>query len=218
MNTNGVIWKISLKVFAGVRLVLLALLLGACGHGGDEEGADSPQSDDETIPGIGSQDEQDRKWLFAVSAYKWYVEAGQSGLIEADLSARREIAEDNYYLLSNVNGERKIAIVASDRTTVVAESSLHVGVGIDLLEVLPKVYKQLPLAGQPLQYARWSFSINGQRNYDAVAVKTGAGMLGPTADWWLYEDLTDYYQARFPEANVQSVVLLQILRCVVAEE
>ena len=78
---------------------------------------------------------------------------------------------------------------------------------------LPASYKLLPPNEQIVTHVKWTFIfLSGSeqmiRQYDAIITQIAGSSFSRL---WFYEDLTEYYKTKYPDAGVKGVVRVQRL-------
>ena len=153
------------------------------------------------------------KWFYEknqyVPEYRFAVDAEQKELIEKDLKENPPmLATCHVMLYHRVEKWKWLAIDSKD--AVMGQGILKAEHASD--EDFQDSYKLLPLEHIHGKMMRWTFvdySENGLdlEPYDVFfAVGQLTKSVGQTPDPWLYQDLTDYYKHKFPEAGVKTVV------------
>lgn len=133
------------------------------------------------------------------------VDAEQKELIETDLQNNLPVpVGGGYILVSN-----HVSIVDANKK-ILSEGTFQYERGYTM-ESIPESYKLVWPDAQIDSLMQWMFDFNGKKHsYDVFLVKWGAQRY-TTLRPWLYEDLTEYYQTKFPDAGVRGVVRVQIL-------
>lgn len=74
----------------------------------------------------------------------------------------------------------------------------------------PSFYSMLPIEYQIYTYIRFTVDLDGKKSvYDMYRIRGSATKASPPPtprDFLFYEDLTDYYQTKYPDAGVKGVV------------
>lgn len=146
------------------------------------------------------------------------VDAEQKDLIETDLKNNLPIPDGCSYVMNFgspiivVPAQGTCAVVDADNTLLASGTISWVSNGIypDIPE-LPASYKLLPVDAQIISCMKWTFDISGTKQvYDMFLVEKLQDHLC-VYHFWLYEDLTEYYKMKYPDAGVKGVVRVQIL-------
>lgn len=130
--------------------------------------------------------------------------------MEEDLKNNSHIPWRCYYLFSNdVN---QWMLTDENKATLLHGSLVKNNVDIS---AFPESYKLLPPEGQITAAMRWTFMYTfndadrGEYSYDVLMIssvkpnESSKSHIRP----WFYEDLTAYYQNKYPEAKVKTVVV-----------
>lgn len=85
-------------------------------------------------------------------------------------------------------------------------------------EEMPESYKVLPPDAQIVGYGEWTFLDEAENSIDNLSFDVFMGYATQTKDVdrtpraiYLYKDLTEYYKTKYPEANVETVVISYML-------
>jgi len=152
--------------------------------------------------------------LYAVEI-KYEVDADQKELIEADLQANLPVpAGGGYIITASESGNSEImgiTLVDSNKKPLMKGTLFMPDNNYTDIPKMPASYKLLLTDNQVVSYRKWKISFNDVENsYDVFFVKWGI-QIQLTTRAWLYEDLTEYYQSKYPDAGVRGVVRAQIL-------
>ena len=151
------------------------------------------------------------KWFYEknqyVPEYRFAVDAEQKELIEKDLKENPPILATNHVMLYH-RAEKWLAIDSKD--AVMGQGILEAEHAS--AEDFPDSYKLLPLKHIMAKMMRWTFVDYSENELDLepfdvfFAIGQRTKSVNQTPDPWLYQDLTDYYKHKFPEARVKTVV------------
>ena len=85
-------------------------------------------------------------------------------------------------------------------------------------EEMPESYKVLPPDARIVGYGEWTFLDEAENSIDNLSFDVFMGYATQTKDVdrtpsaiYLYKDLTEYYKTKYPEANVETVVISYML-------
>ena len=144
--------------------------------------------------------------------YRYAVEAENKPLIEKDLEANSILPKEYHYMLcSSIDGYKKLIGIQEDNNVfgpyMVKSTSKKP-------EDMPESYKILPPNGTAVSYGEWTFldesdNTTNHPSFDVFIVRpTKTKSIDRTPyTVYLYKDLTQHYQAKYPEAEVKTVVV-----------
>ena len=187
------LWECIAERFAwrGIFVAMAVFALASCGVDDKEE--EPPFTTDPV------------EWEFSDIAVKCFVDADSPEVVEADLQANLPIPDGcgykmNFYdrvvYVSDVDSREVISVGEFDIKNVSAEDVRH------------DAYSQLLSEEKHLEgFQKWTFTFEADsRYYDAFYVLDGV---------WGYiclcEDLTEYYQQKFPDAGIRAAARYQKL-------
>lgn len=139
---------------------------------------------------------------------KYAIDADQKSVIEDDLLKISSEFVGSYYIF---DGSTWSLFNANDET-IIKDGQLQ---NLPLETELPESYKLLPVDEQIATYRKmiFTYTIGSEqmiRPYDAIITLMPGGR-DSYYRLWLYEDLTDFYKRKFPDAGVRGVVRAQRL-------
>ena len=144
--------------------------------------------------------------------YRYAVEADNKELIEQDLKDNSLIALDYHDMLyrGEDNCLRWIALHDSDKVL----GPYIIQTKSKAPEEMPESYTILPPDAQIAGYGEWTFLDEAEIPIDNLSFDVFMGYAAQTKDIdraptaiYLYKDLTGYYQTKYPEAGVKTVVV-----------
>ena len=147
-----------------------------------------------------------------IPEYRYAVEADNKELIEQDLQENAILPSKSHYLIYGTGGSStKWIIIDPENNTrgkgVLKRVNKH-------YEEFPESYKLLPLGKKIYGYMEWIF-LNEPGN-EAIYPPFDAFLAGnpearseyvPQLTPYLYNDLTDHYRSKYPDAGVKTVVV-----------
>lgn len=142
---------------------------------------------------------------------KYAVDAEQKSIIEDDLRDNSSFLVGSGYVF---NKELSTWTLVDADNIPISNGKLHRESGYPV--ELPASYKLLPTDEQIATYAKFIFSFQSgseqiEYTYDAIITYIAGGGRDPYCRLWFYEDLTDYYKTKYPDAGVKGVVRVQRL-------
>lgn len=150
--------------------------------------------------------------------YRYVADATEEGLIEKDLKENPLIPLD-YHCMLYRDGNNFLRWMALRDDDTAAVGPYVIKTGSKTEEEMPESYKRLPPEGQVNGYGEWTFldeagEAAGNLSFDVfMGFAPQDKSAGNTANTiWLYKDLTEHYQAEYPEAGVKTVVVAYQLR------
>lgn len=144
--------------------------------------------------------------------YRYAVEADNKELIEQDLKDNSLISLDYHYMLyrGEDNFLRWIALQDDDKVL----GPYIIQTRNKEPEEMPESYQILPPDAQIVGYGEWTFLDEAEKPIDNLSFDVFMGYATQTKDYlpspdiiYLYKDLTEYYQTKYPKANVKTVVV-----------
>ena len=144
--------------------------------------------------------------------YRYAVEADNKELIEQDLKDNSLISLDYHYMLyrGEDNFLRWIALQDDDKVL----GPYIIQTRSKAPEEMPESYQILPPDAQIVGYGEWTFLDEAEKPIDNLSFDVFMGYATQTKDYlpspdiiYLYKDLTEYYQTKYPKANVKTVVV-----------
>ncbi|NDV82522.1 hypothetical protein [Bacteroides sp. 51] len=166
--------------------------------------------DQENIPDLSGD-------LFAVEVIHG-IDAEQKELITTDLQNNLPVPTGGGYFIDFKS--EMIAKSSSGVCTIVDSNSNPITTGSIFVEEdassqlpskLPDSYKLALPKNQITSFTKWSFEFKGiKHTYDIILEKYGMQRYSDVRPW-LYEDLTEHYKKKFPNAGVKGVVRVQVL-------
>lgn len=187
------LWERIAERFAwrGIFVAMAVFALVSCGVDDKEE--EPPYTTDPT------------EWQFSDIAVKCFVDADSPEVVEADLQVNLPIPDGCGYRMNfddrgvcvfDVDSKKIVSMGEFDIRNVSAEDAWH--------DVYSQLLSEVRLGSRPQQ---WTFTFeNDSRHYDVFAVVDGVwGYI------YLCEDLTEYYQQKFPDAGIRAVARYQKL-------
>lgn len=144
--------------------------------------------------------------------YRYAVEADNKELIEQDLKDNSLISLDYHYMLyrGEDNFLRWIALQDDDKVL----GPYIIQTRSKAPEEMPESYQILPPDAQIVGYGEWTFLDEAEKPIDNLSFDVFMGYATQAKDYlpspdiiYLYKDLTEYYQTKYPKANVKTVVV-----------
>ncbi|WP_373201263.1 DUF4377 domain-containing protein [Phocaeicola vulgatus] len=153
--------------------------------------------------------------------YRYAVEAENKSLIEDDLKTSTLLPLDCHYLYYSSEGDFLKWIGIQDKNSVFGP---YIVKNTKKPEEMPESYKLLPPEGRIVGNGiEWTFLDESENPVNPLIfdVFIGYAVLtkstGPTPDTlFLYKDLTQFYQSKYPNAGVKTVVASYTLRTTAA--
>lgn len=142
---------------------------------------------------------------------KYAVDAELEDVIENDLQMNSSIYAGSSYAMDS----NWILVDANNAPILNMEVQLESNYCPSETE-LPASYKLIQPSEQIATYVKMTFMSNSgyeqvkQPYYTIITLRPGGGR-DPVYCLWLYEDLTDYYKTKYPDAGVRGVVRVQHL-------
>lgn len=144
--------------------------------------------------------------------YRYAIEADNKELIEQYLKDNSLISLNHHYILYRGEDNFLKWIALQDDNKVFGPYIIQTKSKTP--EEMPESYKKLPPEVKTVGYGEWTF-LNEAGNpidnlsFDVfICYTTKTKSNRPTPDTiYLYKDLTGHYQAKYPEANVKTVVI-----------
>lgn len=152
----------------------------------------------------------EERYEFRPIHVSYIVDAEQKEIVEENLKNNPHIPWRCYYLFSNdVN---QWMLTDENKATLLHGSLVKNNVDIS---AFPESYKLLPPEGQITAAMRWTFMYTfndadrGEYSYDVLMISSAKPNESSNSHIrpWFYEDLTAYYQNKYPEAKVKTVVV-----------
>lgn len=143
------------------------------------------------------------------------IDAEQKEQIEKDLRNNLPVPAGGGYTMAVDNSITPVRNIC----TIVDSNIKPITIGTLYLEKessskqpsdFPKVDHHTLPENQIVSFMKWTFEFNGKKQtYHTVLEQYYAN--GSDVRPWLYEDLTDYYKAKYPNAGVKGVTRVQVL-------
>lgn len=148
--------------------------------------------------------------------YRYAVEADNKELIEQDLKDNSLIPLDYHDMLYRGEDATLKWIALQDDNKVFGPYIIQSKSKAP--EEMPESYKVLPPDAQIVGYGEWTFLDEAENSIDNLSFDVFMGYATQTKDVdrtpsaiYLYKDLTEYYKTKYPEANVETVVISYML-------
>lgn len=115
----------------------------------------------------------------------------------------------------SIGSTGKYTLLATDNTSLIngtIEITNTAGFS-NFTDEMTAHYKLIPPDNQIYGYIQWKVdSGSNKRTYNIFIVRSSYSKsnIASPQNLWIYEDLTDYYQAKFPDNEIKEVVRLQI--------
>jgi len=153
---------------------------------------------------------RDAEFRFVIWDVKHAVDAERKDVIEADLRDNRPFPTGSRIVCSIDTEERSVKINDSDNKEILS-GVLHT----EELNTIPEVYSMIPPDKQVVSFQRWNMVFEDRElAYDMFLIKgdlsTYANMFISFYHAYFYEDLTEYYKSKYPDAGVKGVVRVQV--------
>ena len=147
---------------------------------------------------------------------RYAVEADNKELIEQDLKDNSLIPLDYHDMLYRGEDATLKWIALQDDNKVFGPYIIQSKSKAP--EEMPESYKVLPPDAQIVGYGEWTFLDEAENSIDNLSFDVFMGYATQTKDVdrtpraiYLYKDLTEYYKTKYPEANVETVVISYML-------
>ena len=144
--------------------------------------------------------------------YRYAVEADNKELIEQDLENNPLIPLDYHDMLYRGEDNFLKWIALQDDNKVLGPYIIQTKSKAP--EEMPESYKILPPDAQIVGYGEWIFLDEAENLIDNLSFDVFMGYEAKTKSIshaqntvYLYKDLTEYYKTKYPEANVETVVI-----------
>ena len=148
--------------------------------------------------------------------YRYAVEADNKELIEQDLENNSLIPLDYHDMLYRSEDAILKWIALQDDNKVFGPYIIQSKSKAP--EEMPESYKILPPDARIVGYGEWTFLDEAENPIDNLSFDVFMGYATQTKDVdrtpraiYLYKDLTEYYKTKYPEANVETVVISYML-------
>lgn len=148
--------------------------------------------------------------------YRYAVEADNKELIEQDLENNSLIPLDYHDMLYRSEDAILKWIALQDDNKVLGPYIIQSKSKAP--EEMPESYKILPPDARIVGYGEWTFLDEAENPIDNLSFDVFMGYATQTKDVdrtpsaiYLYKDLTEYYKTKYPEANVETVVISYML-------
>ena len=144
--------------------------------------------------------------------YRYAIEADNEEPIEQDLKDNSLISLDYHYLLYRREGSSWKCIALEDDNKVLGPYIIQTKGKAP--EEMPESYKTLLPDARIAGYGEWTFLDEAGKPIDNLSFDVFIGYTTNTKSAppapntiYLYKDLTEYYQTKYPGANVKTVVI-----------
>ena len=150
----------------------------------------------------------DYKQQFKIVEILYLVDAGVKDVIEADLLENTPFTIGSSFIFST-NSDAAVVINDPDDKQIL--SGTHTSQIINNIDDIPEVYKTFPPDNQILGGMQRIYMVFGENSivFDKFTVKglysTYSSVIVSPHHFFFYEDLTDYYKDKYPEAEVKGV-------------
>jgi hypothetical protein len=157
---------------------------------------------------------------YKIVEIRYAIDANDKDEIEADLQDKTLYPTGSSFLFSFSNwlinpGDVGTYILRdSDESELLSGSLLIEKTASDITPEIAKAYRLLPPDDMIYAYMKWMLDFSGKKHTYNVFLVDMQELAEPYSalNLWLYEDLTEYYKTKYPNAGVKEVVRLQISR------